>query len=82
MHSLQEIESAICKLSSEDQAALVHSLPRLLPEWEAELPWRKILEDPIPSPALSRLVDRIDAEFRNNAKVFSEITDADFERHR
>lgn len=79
--SLQEIENAIAALSTEDRAALVRDLPRLIPEWEGDLAWQGILRDPTPSPALSSLVDSIDAEFERDSKAFPEITDADFEQH-
>jgi hypothetical protein len=81
MSSLQEIELAISGLSPEDQARLVRDLPALLPEWEGDLAWRRILGDPTPSPTLSRLVDALDAEFRCNPEAFPEITDADFDRN-
>jgi len=81
MSSLQEIESAISGLSAEDRAKLVEDLPTLLPEWQGDLVWQRILHDPTPSPALSSLVDRIDAEFARNPEVFPEIKPSDFERH-
>ena len=81
MSSLQEIESAIGGLSPEDRARLVHDLPSLLPEWEGDLAWQRILRDPRPSPALSRLADAVDAEFGANPEAFPEIKDVDSERH-
>jgi hypothetical protein len=66
MSSLQEIEGAIGALSPEDRARLVRDLPRLLPEWEGELAWQRILRDSTPSPALSKLVDAVDAEFEQS----------------
>lgn len=81
MSSLQEIELAISGLSTEDRAKLVRDLPALLPEWEGDLAWQSILRDPTPSPALSRLVDAVDAQFRHDPGTFPEIEAADFERH-
>jgi hypothetical protein len=81
MSSLQEIESAISRLTPEDRARLVHDLPLLLPEWEGDLAWQKIMRDPRPSPALSHLVDAVDAEFARNPEGFQEIKDADFPHH-
>ncbi len=43
---------AIGSLSPEDQARLLQDLPALLPGWEGELAWRRIIRDPAPSPAL------------------------------
>ena len=81
MSSLQEIELAIGSLSPEDQARLLRDLPALLPAWEGELAWRRIIREPAPNAALSRLVDTVDAEFRTNPNAFPEITDSDFERN-
>ena len=79
MSSLQEVESAITALSPEDRAKLVRDLPSLIPEWEGDLAWQRILRDPRPSPALSKLVDEIDAEVRRDPQAFPEILDEDFE---
>ena len=81
MSSLQEVELAISGLSAKDRARLVQHLPALLPEWEGEVAWQRIVHDPKPSPALSRLVDSVDAEFRRNPEAFPEITEADFDRN-
>jgi len=80
MSSLEEIESAIGNLPPEDRAKLVQDLPSLLPEWEGDLAWARILRDPTPSPALSALVDSVDAEYRRNPETFPEIKETDFER--
>jgi hypothetical protein len=79
--SLQEIELAISELSTEDRAKLVRDLPTLLPEWESDLAWQRILRDPTPSSTLSTLVDTVDAQFRRDAETFPEIKGADFERN-
>ncbi|MDB6057763.1 MAG: hypothetical protein JWO95_1607 [Verrucomicrobiales bacterium] len=81
MSSLQEIETAIGSLSIEDRAKLIHDLPALLPEWEADLAWARILNDPTPSPALSALADSLDREHERNPERFPEIKDSDFDRH-
>ena len=81
MSSLQEVELAISALSAEDRAKLVQNLPALIPEWQGELAWQRILHDPAPSPALSRFVDEVDAEFRRLPEAFPEITEADFDRN-
>jgi hypothetical protein len=79
--SLQEIELAISGLSSEDQAKLMRDLPELLAGREGDAAWQRILGDTTPSPALSRLADTVDAEYRRNPEAFPEIEDADFERN-
>jgi hypothetical protein len=79
--SLQEIELAISSLSREDQAKLVQDLPALLPGYEGDLAWQRILRNPTPSPALSKLADAVDAAFSRDPEVFPEIKDSDFERN-
>lgn len=79
--SLKEIEEAISGLSAEDQAKLVWDLPTLLTSQQGELAWQRILRDTTPSPALSRLADAVDAEYRRNPEAFPEIKDADFQRN-
>lgn len=81
MSSLEEIESAISCLSAEDRARLVQDLPMLLPEWRGELAWQRILHDATPSPALSSLVDAVDAQFARDPEAFPEIKETDFERN-
>ena len=78
MSSLQEIESAIGSLSHQDRVKLVQDLPSLLPEWEGELAWAKILNNPTPNIALSRMVDEVDAAYGRNPEIFPEIKDTDF----
>jgi hypothetical protein len=80
MSSLKEIESAIRALSPDDRARLVKDLPALLPEWEGDLAWARILNDPTPSQALSAFVDEVDAQYRQNPEAFPEIRESDFDR--
>ena len=79
MSSLEQIESAIGDLSPQDRAKLVQDLPSLLPEWEGELAWARILRDSTPSPALSALTDAVDAQYGRNPEAFPEIKDTDFD---
>lgn len=81
MSSLDEIEAAISSLSPEDQAKLVRDLPGLIPEWEGDLLWQRILCSPKRNAALSALADAVDAEFERNPEAFGKITDGDFERN-
>ena len=80
MSSLAEIEAAITNLSPPDRAKLVERLPSLLPEWEGDLAWARIIHDSKPSSALSALADKVDAEFARNPVAFHETTDADFDQ--
>ncbi len=81
MNSLEDIELAMGALSPADRATLMHDLPALLPEWEGELAWNRILRDPTPSAALSAFVDAVDAEYRRDPEAFPEMKGSDFERH-
>ena len=80
MNSLEEIESAIGNLSPPDRAKLVEHLPSLLPEWEGDLAWARIIRGPTPSGTLSALADEVDAEFAQNPEAFPQIKDADFDK--
>jgi hypothetical protein len=80
MSSLQEIEAAIGNLSPADRAKLVQDLPSLLPEWQGDFAWARILRDPAPSASLSALVDAVDVEYSRNPEAFPEIKEADFDR--
>ncbi len=71
MSSLQEIELAIGGLSPQDRVKLVQDLPSLLPEWEGEMSWARIINDPTPNTALSQLVDEVDAAQGQNPETFS-----------
>jgi hypothetical protein len=81
MSSLKEIETAIRGLSSGDRAKLVQDLPTLMPEWEGDLAWQRILHDPTPSSVLSSLADAVDAEYGRNPNAFPEIKGIDFEQN-
>ena len=81
MSSLKEIEAAIGALSPADRVKLVQDLPSLIPECEGDLAWQRILHDPTPSPALSRIGDELDAEFERNPDAFPKISEADFRRN-
>ena len=76
---LKEIKLAIGALSPDDRAKLVKDLPALLPELECDLAWNKILQDPTPNPALSALVDAVDAQYRQSPEAFPEIKESDFD---
>ena len=81
VNSVQDIEAAIRALSSEEKARLAQDLPALLPEIDGDAAWERIIRDNRPRPALSALVDQLEAEFKRDPNVFPEIQDRDFERH-
>lgn len=79
MSTAVEIEAAIRTLSPTERKKLVRDLPALLPELDGDEAWKRIMDDPTPSPALSAFVDSIDAEHRRNPGAFPEIKDSDFD---
>jgi len=81
MTTVEEIESAIEKLTPEDRARLAESLPRLVPELDGDARWAAIIHDPTPRPALTALLDDIDARYRENPAEFPPMTEAEFDKH-
>jgi len=81
MSTVQEITEAIRKLPAVQRAELVEELPALFPELDGDAAWERIIRDPRPRPALSRLLDEAEVEFRENPANCSETTDAEFKRH-
>ena len=80
MSTIQEIAAAIRSLSPEERRQLAKDLPKLLPELDGDAAWERIICDPRPRPALTALVNRLEAEFQRNPEAFPEIQDSDFER--
>ena len=78
MSSLQEIELAIRNLSSANREQLLRDLPALCPELEGEAAWERIISDARPRPALTALLDQVDATLRENPNAFAEIKESDF----
>ena len=81
MNTIQEIEAAIRSLSPEERQKLAEDLPGLVPELDGDAAWERIIRDSRARPALSALVDRIEAEFQRNPDAFPEIKESDFDRH-
>lgn len=79
MSTAHEIEAAIRALSATERKKLVRDLPVLLPELDGDEAWKRIIDDPAPSPALSAFADAIDAEHQRNPDAFPEIKDSDFD---
>lgn len=70
MKSLREIETAIALLPPESRRQLVCDLPALCPEAFPADGWDGILADPAPRPALTSLLDSLDAQYRQKPEQF------------
>jgi hypothetical protein len=78
--SLQEIEEAIIKLPAKARRQLLQDIPALCP---AEFPpdgWDAILRDEAPRPALSSLLDKLDAEYGERPEAFLALNDKTLRR--
>ena len=81
VNTVDEVAAAIKGLSAKDRAALVARLPELLPEIDGDAIWESIIRDPRPRPALEKLFDDTEAEFRSHPERFRPTTDHEFERN-
>ena len=81
MSKVDEIANAIRNLSAAERARLVESIPALLPELDGDAEWSRIINDPTPRPKLEKLLDEIDARFRENPEQFPELTEEEFDKH-
>jgi hypothetical protein len=73
--SLHEIEEAIAKLPAKARRQLIKDIPALCP---AEFPaegWDAILNDATPRPALSSLLDKLDAEHSQSPENYLVLND-------
>lgn len=75
MKSLQEIEEAIAKLPPQARRQLVKDIPALCPDEFPADGWDAILRDPTPRPALTLLLDKLDAEYQQKTKSFLTLND-------
>jgi hypothetical protein len=73
--SLLEIEEAIARLPSEARRQLVQDMPALCPDAFPADGWETILRDTTPRPALTSLLDRLDSEYKQDPKNFSEMNE-------
>ena len=80
MSTVEEIEAAIRGLPQEARERLVKDLPIILPELDGDAEWGRILADPRPRAALTKLGDEIEAQMKEDPDRFPEIHDKDFER--
>jgi hypothetical protein len=73
--SLLEIEEAIAKLPPKARRQLVQDIPALCPNEFPADGWDAILCDDTPRPALTSLLDNLDAEHSQNPENFLVLND-------
>ncbi len=66
MSTAREIEEAIRSLPTSERNKLLHHIPDLFPELSGDAEWERIIADERPRPALTKLLDKTEAEFRHN----------------
>ncbi|HSH39484.1 MAG TPA: hypothetical protein VK993_11930 [Chthoniobacterales bacterium] len=81
MSTVEEIQNAIRNLSKDERAQLAESLPALVPELDGDAEWERIINDPTPSPKLTKFLDDIDARLREDPSQFRELNDAEFNKY-
>ena len=70
MKSLLEIEEAIAELPADARRQLVQDLPALCPDAFPADAWDPVLRDSTPRPALTSLLDQLDAQFPQKPESF------------
>ncbi len=75
MKSLWEIEDAIAKLPKESQQQLFRDMPALCPDVFPADGWDAILADPTPRPALTSLIDQLEADYRQQPAKFLAVNE-------
>ena len=75
MKSLGEIEEAITRLPKESQKQLLRDMPALCPEVFPADGWDAILTDPSPRPALTSLLDQLEADYRQQPAKFMAVNE-------
>jgi hypothetical protein len=75
MRTLLEIEEAISRLPSEEQSQLVKDIPALCRSAFPATGWDAILQDDSPRPALTSLLDRLDAEYAQAPESFATVNE-------
>ena len=73
--SLLEIEEAITRLPLETRRQLVRDLPALCPDAFPADGWEAILQDPAPRPALTALLDSLDARYPEHRESFLKLNE-------
>jgi len=79
--AVEEIEDAIRKLPADERARLAESLPKLIPELDGDAYWEAIIRDPRPRPALTALLNEVDAAYRENPEQFPLLSEEEFDKH-
>jgi hypothetical protein len=73
--SLVEIEEAIAKLPLKARRQLVQDIPALCPDAFPADGWDVILHDDTPRPALTSLLNKLDAEHQQKPESFLTLND-------
>ncbi|HTA94861.1 MAG TPA: hypothetical protein VK769_01930 [Verrucomicrobiae bacterium] len=75
VNSLLEIEEAIAKLPSKSRRQLVQDIPALCPDAFPADGWDVILNDNAPRPALTSLLDKLDASYAQKSESYLMLND-------
>ena len=81
MSTAQEIENAIRSLSPSERDKLVQHIPQLFPEFSGDTEWERITQDNTPRPALTKLLNRYEAELARDSHAFPKVAEEDFDSH-
>ncbi len=81
MSTAHEIEQAIRSLSASERKKLLDDIPDLFPELGGDDEWERIIADEHPRPALTELLDKMEAEFRRNPHAFPELSERGLSPH-
>jgi hypothetical protein len=80
MSTVAEIEAAIKALPPTERERLADHLPAILPELNGDAKWQRTINEARPRPALTKLGDEIEAQFKANPGQFPEMKDSDFDQ--
>jgi hypothetical protein len=59
---------------------LIEDLPSILPELSGDAEWERIIADPRPRLALTKLGDEVEAQIKANPENFPKIREEDFDQ--
>jgi len=79
--TVEEIEAAIRSLTSAERSKLADLIPTLLPELDGDAEWERIIRDPRPRSALTKLGDEVEAAFRADPEQFPIMSEEEFDKH-
>ena len=77
MSTAREIEDAIRSLPGPERDKLLHKIPDLFPELSGDTQWERINAEERPRPALTELLDEMEAELHRDPDKFPELGDGD-----